>query len=126
MKSWSILIVDDEAELCEVMDQVLSSQGYKVARAADGLEASRAIAHEHFDMVITDLIMPEKDGIQLISEMRKKHPEVRIVAMSGGGHVPREQYLRIARGLGAHAVLEKPFTNQALLDLVSQTLSPAQ
>lgn len=118
----SILIVDDEAELCDVMHEVLTARGYAVERAADGVEASKAISHQTFDLVITDLIMPEKDGIQLMNEVRRKYPDVRVVAMSGGGHVAREQYLRIARGLGAHAVLEKPFSNQALVDLVEQVL----
>lgn len=122
MKAMSILIVDDEQELLDVMDQVLTARGFHVTRAANGVEATKAIARKHFDLVITDLIMPEKDGIQLMNEIRRKHPQVRIVAMSGGGHVPREQYLRIAKGLGAHAVLEKPFPNQHLVELVEQLL----
>jgi YesN/AraC family two-component response regulator len=68
--------------------------------------------------------MPEKDGMQMISEVRKNFPEVRIVAMSGGGHVPRDQYLKIAKGLGAHAVLEKPFSNQQLLATI-ESLAPS-
>jgi CheY-like chemotaxis protein len=123
MKSGAILIVDDERELREVMKQLLSDEGYTVMSAADGVEAGKLIAKQHFDLVITDLIMPEKDGIELMNEMRWKQPQIRILAMSGGGHVPREQYLRIARGLGAHAVLEKPFTNKTLIDLVAEVLA---
>lgn len=122
MKPRSILVVDDDAELCEVMKQVLEDHGDRVTCATDGMQASKAIAGADFDLVITDLIMPEKDGIQLMNEIRRKYPKMPVVAMSGGGHVPREQYLRIARGLGAHAVLEKPFVNQALIDAVEQTL----
>jgi FixJ family two-component response regulator len=62
--------------------------------------------------------------MQVISEVRKKFPEVRIIAMSGGGHVSRDQYLKIAKGLGAHAILEKPFPNQTLLDTI-ESLTPA-
>lgn len=123
MKSGAILIVDDERELREVMKQLLTDEGYTVIGAEDGAEAARLIAKTHFDLVITDLIMPEKDGIELMNEMRWKQPELRIVAMSGGGRVPREQYLRIARGLGARAVLEKPFTNKTLIDLVADVLA---
>lgn len=125
MKSGAILIVDDEPEFREMMTQVLTKEGYTVTCAADGVQAGKIISHKTFDLVITDLIMPEKDGIELMNEMRWKYPQLRIVAMSGGGHVPREQYLRIARGLGAHAVLEKPFSNAVLLDLVDQVIPKA-
>jgi YesN/AraC family two-component response regulator len=76
-------------------------------------------------VVLTDVIMPEKDGMQVISELRKKFPEVRIIAMSGGGHVSRDQYLKIAKGLGAHAVLEKPFPNQQLLTTIESLMPSA-
>jgi DNA-binding NtrC family response regulator len=103
---------------------VLTDAGHRVIGAGNGKEASRALLTGAFDVVVTDVIMPEKDGMQVISEVRKKFPQVRIIAMSGGGHVSRDQYLRIAKGLGAHAVLEKPFSNQTLLDTI-QALNPA-
>ncbi len=92
--------------------------GHRVSGAGNGKEASKALAAETFDIVLTDVIMPEKDGMQVISELRKKFPGIRIIAMSGGGHVSRDQYLKIAKGLGAHAVLEKPFANQLLLSTI--------
>ena len=61
-------------------------------------------------------------GMQVITELRRKHPQVRVIAMSGGGHVPREQYLKIAKGLGAHAVLEKPFDNDELNRAIESVL----
>lgn len=125
MKIASILIVDDEAELRDVMTRVLTLRGHQVTGAANGVEASRAVANNRFDVVITDLIMPERDGIQVINELRRKYPEIKIVAMSGGGHISRDQYLRIAKGLGAHALLEKPFLNQELIDAIDRVLSPA-
>jgi len=126
MKSCSILVIDDEPALREILSQVLTDAGHRVVGAGNGKEASKALTTGAFDVVLTDVIMPEKDGMQVISELRKKFPEVRIIAMSGGGHVPRDQYLKIAKGLGAHAVLEKPFANQKLLDTVeSLTLSAA-
>jgi CheY-like chemotaxis protein len=118
MKSCSILVVDDESELREIICQVLTTAGHRVTEAANGAEAITAFGAMDFDLVVTDVIMPEKDGMQVISELRKKKPGVRIVAMSGGGHVSREQYLKLARALGAHSVLEKPFNNQALLSAV--------
>jgi DNA-binding NtrC family response regulator len=126
MKSCSILVIDDETALREILSQVLTGAGHRVVGAGNGKEASKALTIGAFDVVLTDVIMPEKDGMQVISELRKKFPEVRIIAMSGGGHVSRDQYLKIAKGLGAHAVLEKPFANQKLLDTVaSLTLSAA-
>jgi DNA-binding NtrC family response regulator len=115
MKPCSILLIDDEPALRDILSRVLKEAGHLVTGAANGKEASKVLGGAAFDVVLTDVIMPEKDGMQMISEVRKNFPEVRIVAMSGGGHVPRDQYLKIAKGLGAHAVLEKPFSNQQLL-----------
>ena len=124
MNSCSILVVDDEPELRDLMTRVLTRGGHRVTCAENGIEASRAVAKEHFDVVITDVIMPERDGIQVINELRRTYPDVRIIAMSGGGHVSRDQYLKIAKGLGAHALLEKPFTNEDLLAAI-RALAPA-
>ncbi|MEO6004581.1 MAG: response regulator [Opitutus sp.] len=118
MKACSILVVDDEPALREILSRVLADAGHRVVGAGNGKEASKALSSGAFDIVLTDVIMPEKDGMQVISELRKKFPTVRIIAMSGGGHVSRDQYLKIAKGLGAHAVLEKPFANQQLLATV--------
>lgn len=125
MKPCSILVIDDESALREILSRVLSDAGHHVVGAADGKEASKALSSMDFDLVLTDVIMPEKDGMQVISELRKKFPAVRIIAMSGGGHVSRDQYLKIAKGLGAHAVLEKPFSNAQLLATVESLVPPA-
>jgi DNA-binding NtrC family response regulator len=126
MKSCSILVIDDEPALREILSRVLVDAGHRVTGAGNGMEASKALAAETFDVVLTDVIMPEKDGMQVISELRKKFPGTRIIAMSGGGHVSRDQYLKIAKGLGAHAVLEKPFANQQLLATIEGLVpSPA-
>ncbi len=119
MNSRSILVVDDEAELRDVVTRVLMDAGHRITTAEDGREAIARMEKETFDLVLTDVIMPEKDGMQVITEARRRLPQVKIVAMSGGGHIPRDQYLRIATGLGAHAVLEKPFTSRELIDTVS-------
>ena len=124
MKPCSVLVIDDESALREILSQVLTDAGHRVVGAEYGKDASKALAKAAFDVVLTDVIMPEKDGMQVISEVRKKFPEVRIIAMSGGGHVSRDQYLKIAKGLGAHAVLEKPFANQKLLDTIEE-LTPS-
>ena len=123
MKPCSILVIDDESSLREILCRVLADAGHRVTGAANGKEASKVLLTAAFDVVLTDVIMPEKDGMQVISEIRKRYPEVKIIAMSGGGHVPQDQYLRIAKGLGAHAVLEKPFPNQQLLSTIETMLA---
>jgi DNA-binding NtrC family response regulator len=115
MKACSILVVDDEPGLRDIITMVLRGEGHRVTVAENGLEASKALTNDVFDVVVTDVIMPERDGMQIIGEVRRRYPGMKIVAMSGGGHVSREQYLKIAKGLGAHAVLEKPFANTELL-----------
>jgi CheY-like chemotaxis protein len=122
MKSCSILVVDDEPELRDLISRVLVDAGHRVTCAENGEQASRLISGEMFDVVLTDVIMPEKDGMQVITELRRKYPSVRVVVMSGGGHVPRDQYLKIAKGLGAHAVLEKPFDNIELRRAIESVL----
>ena len=126
MKACSILVVDDEPALRDILSRVLTDAGHRVVGAGNGKEASKALSSGAFDIVLTDVIMPEKDGMQVISELRKKFPLVRIIAMSGGGHVSRDQYLKIAKGLGAHAVLEKPFANQQLLATVEAIIQAAE
>jgi len=85
----------------------------------DGKEAARVIDTQSFDLVITDLLMPERDGLEFIVEVRQKHPNVRIIAMSGGGHIARDSYLKIAKGFGAHVLLEKPFAPSKVLAAVA-------
>ena len=108
--SGSILVIDDNRQLRDLLGDTLSKKGYTVTRASDGAEAFAAIAQTKFDIVITDLLMPEKDGIEVIGELRRKQPSARIVAMSGGGRGSRAHYLEMATGLGAHAILGKPFS----------------
>ena len=103
-------MIDDNPELRALLGNALTKLGYQVTSASDGAEAFEAIARAKFDVVITDLLMPERDGIEVIGEIRRKQPEARIIAMSGGGRGSREHYLRTAAGLGAHAVLGKPFS----------------
>ena len=110
----SILVIDDNSQLREVLRDGLKKMGYMVTTAADGAEAFHAIARGKFDIVITDLLMPQKDGIEVIGELKRIQPAARIIAMSGGGRGSRDHYLQTARGLGAHAILGKPFSMSEL------------
>ncbi|MBC7369069.1 MAG: response regulator [Undibacterium sp.] len=120
MSSCAILVVDDEEELRDLIRHVLERAGYSVACAANGLEASLLIARCQFDVVVTDMLMPDRDGLELITEIKAKHPALKIVAMSGGGQIGSDQYLSMAKGFGAHVLLRKPFAYQALLAAVDR------
>ena len=102
---------------------MLEQAGYQVASAADGIAGAQCLAQKAFDLVLTDMLMPERDGLEFITDIRKKHPRTRIIAMSGGGHIPSEKYLKMAHGLGAHRMLGKPFTQEELLAAVATALA---
>ncbi len=117
-----ILVVDDEPAIRELMERILTDAGYEVDTAEDGRTASLSIGDRTVDLVLTDLLMPVRSGNDLIVELRKRRPDLPIVAMSGGGRLPREDCLRTARRLGAHAILDKPFTRTQLLATVGLLL----
>lgn len=123
MEPRKILVVDDDLDVRNVVAINLTKLGHLVSLAADGREAVLEIAKTDFDVVITDVLMPEKDGLELIQELRRKGPSPRIVAMSGGGKSPSISYLELARRLGAHALLNKPFSSSELASAVDTALS---
>jgi DNA-binding response OmpR family regulator len=115
-----ILAIDDEGYIRDLLFDGLSDKGYAVAVAADGREGLALMEGERFDIVITDLVMPECEGIETIAALRKGFPEVKIVAMSGAAF--GESYLEMARGLGADGVLAKPFTVGRVVDIIERVL----
>lgn len=120
MTPCSILVVDDEEELRDLIRILLTTAGHTVTCACNGKDARPALARGRFDVVLTDLLMPECDGLEFIGELTKKFPAVRIVAMSGGGHVTGDQYLMMAKSFGAHVLLRKPFGHEGLLAAIGQ------
>ena len=120
MKPLAILVVDDHPIMREVVCQILEDAGHFVREAAEGREALRKLSCARFDLVVTDIVMPEMDGIELIGELQRRYPDIRIIAMSGGSErFPMKDGLAIARRLGAGATLTKPFVADQLLDAVS-------
>ena len=113
-----ILLIDDDSLLLEVMRQTLSQAGYEVSTAADGKEASALYASRKPDIVITDVYMPNKDGLEALMELRENFPHIKLIAMSGG--VAKTNLLEVARVLGASCTLVKPFQPEELLQAVSQ------
>ncbi len=117
-----ILVVDDDHDICEVLEMGLTHAGHEVRIAADGASALRLARAEPFDLIITDIFMPGKEGIETIMEIRRDFPAVKVVAMSGGGRTGDLHYLRDAVALGAVRTLRKPFGRAELLDAVRAAL----
>jgi DNA-binding NtrC family response regulator len=124
-KPGRILVVDDDPSIRRTLELLLSRAGYQVTQARDGTEAVRLWREHGGDLVITDLHMPEKDGIQTIIELLSHSPTARIIAMSGGGQTKRLDLLGNASLLGAVLTIEKPFTITEMMTLVGRALQGA-
>lgn len=117
-----ILVVDDEAQIRTMLTQMLELEGYTVHTAENGEEGLALVGQHAFDLVITDMIMPVKDGLKFIMELIRDYPDLKILAISGGGAIKAERYLTMAGYLGDIATLEKPFKREVLLDLVRKQI----
>lgn len=115
-----ILIADDDAGVRSVLARHLGSAGYEVLEATDGRSCLDVLRRTPVDLVIVDIYMPDVDGIAVIAQARRDLAHVPILAMSGGGTVPRERTLEIAQRLGATRTLTKPFERDELLALVRE------
>lgn len=120
-----VLVVDDLSSLRSSLGKLLTSAGYEVILAAHGAEAARLWRERQPDLVILDMFMPEKDGIETIVELRAYSPGIPIIAMSGGGAYNQVDVLQAAGLLGAVATIEKPFAQQEMMDLVARALAGA-
>lgn len=123
--SATILVIEDDEAHRRVCRLALRGAGYQVLTAGDGAEGLRLLAEQAVDVVLTDILMPNVEGVETIVALRKQYPDVRIIAMSGGGTVSAEQCLDLSRTLGASAVLRKPFTVDELVQAVSGALNGA-
>jgi DNA-binding NtrC family response regulator len=119
-----ILVVDDEAQIRTMLTQMLEQEGYTVFTAENGEEGLAMVGRHAFDLVVTDMIMPVKDGLKFIMELIRDYPDLKILAISGGGAIKAERYLTMAGYLGDIATLEKPFKRDAFLDLVRKQMGP--
>ena len=115
----SVVIADDVVEIQQLLQHWLQDLGCIVTCVSTGTEAVRVLRTVHVDLVITDILMPDGDGLEVISALKRAQPSTRVIAISGGGsHLRAEDCLKLAKGLGAHGVLQKPFDRQQLLALV--------
>lgn len=120
-----ILVIDDEPQVRGLLERFLAKEGFEVVVAADGAAGLRALHATPVDLVITDIVMPEREGIGFIMEARKEFPALRIIAISGGGRMGPESYLTIARELGANRAFAKPLDLPEFLAAVRELLAPA-
>ena len=117
-----ILLVEDNNDLRSMLKSSLEKQGYLVIEAGDGKEALLKYKSTVVDLVITDLVMPEQDGIGLIMDLKKIKRDLRFIAISGGGKAGPANYLSIARTMGASAVFSKPFSVNEFIDKVREII----
>ncbi len=118
----TILVIDDDPDLLASARRALERAGYDVRTAANGSEALRHFAGDPTDLVVTDILMPDMDGIEFIMRLRATFPETPIIAMSGGGMLPKDTLLAASQVLGAVHTLSKPFAAEQLTACVAHAL----
>jgi DNA-binding response OmpR family regulator len=119
-----ILIIDDDEQVLRTMKWALEKHGHHVMEIQDGRGGLALYRNLPVDIVITDILMPYKDGLDIVVEIRSEFPDAKIVAMSGGGPgMPSEGCLHLATDLGANEVLTKPIEKKQLLELIDRLLS---
>jgi DNA-binding NtrC family response regulator len=118
-----VLVIDDDEQVRALLYEILDRAGFEVIEATNGAEGLKLYRNQPADLVITDLIMPEKEGVETILELRREFPEARVVAISGGGRNGGRDYLPIAAQLGARRTVAKPFSRQAILEAVRDALA---
>ncbi|MEJ2656238.1 MAG: response regulator [Desulfobacterales bacterium] len=117
-----ILIIDDEAMMRDLLVQILGREGHETVTASSGRDGIKIHQENPADLIITDIIMPDKEGIETIMELRRNFRDVKIIAMSGGGRIDSETYLHIAKTIGAIKTIAKPFYRKELLEKVQELL----
>jgi len=117
-----ILVIDDEPQIRSLLRQMLEREGHDVEDAADGKAGLQLFREHPADLVITDILMPEKEGLETIRELRRDFPDTPAIAISGGGTFDPDLCLNLASKLGASEVIQKPFLKRELLEAVRRTL----
>lgn len=117
-----ILVMDDDVQFRQFLRLRLVEAGYTVHDAGDGIKGMRLLRTKPIELVITDIIMPRKEGIETITELLHNHPYIKIIAISGGGRIDGEEYLRAAQSLGVDHSFTKPFKLEELLATIQELL----
>ena len=114
--------MDDDVTFRKMLRKILEREGYETIEAEDGKEGMRLFRAAPADLVITDILMPEQEGIETIQELKRDFAGVKIIAISGGGRLDPEEYLRAAEQFGAARTLSKPFDREELLGAIRELL----
>ena len=117
-----ILLVDDDRQIRDMLKLTLERSGHEVVEAENGFQAVEKYDPQAIDLVITDIVMPEKEGIETIMDLRNLNPVVRIIAISGGGRINPDDYLSWARRLGVNYTFTKPVKRDELLEAIDQLM----
>jgi len=120
-----VLIIDDDHQMRSLLREAFLLAGIEAETAADGSEAERIFQTRFFKVVVTDIVMPDKDGFEVIFELKQRHPSTKIIAISGGGRLNATDYLESARSFGAIATFQKPLNRKALIAKVQEILAEA-
>lgn len=118
-----ILIIDDDPSILTMLNRMLEKAGYEVDIASNGSEGLEKIESCPPDLLITDIVMPEKEGLELILYLRRKNPGLKIVAISGGGRFNYEGYLTSAKLLGADLTFQKPLVHKEFIQAISDLIN---
>ena len=117
-----ILIIDDESSILLLLRTILEKQRYEVVEALNGEEGMRLFCESQFDLVVIDMIMLVKDGLQTIMDVMKRTPDLPVIAISGGGVISKERYLSIASCLGNVRTIPKPFSCDLIVETVDELI----
>jgi DNA-binding response OmpR family regulator len=120
----AVLVIDDDPAVLDSLAALFQTHGISIATAPDGVAGLEVFRQISPAVVLTDIIMPEQDGIGVIMELRRERPGVKIIAMSGGGRIGKSDLLMIAKQLGANSVIQKPFDTSELVATVRRHLKP--
>jgi DNA-binding response OmpR family regulator len=118
-----ILVIDDDEQIRILLRQMMEWVGHEVIEAGNGREGMLKQRQKPANLVITDLIMPEQEGLETITSLKKEYPDIKIIAISGGGRIGPDAYLPAARELGADRVFCKPFDVRQLVNAVQELLN---
>lgn len=121
-----ILVIDDEPNILLMVKKMLERAGYEVDLASNGSEGLKLFQKIKPKLVITDIIMPEKEGLETIREMKRMNSDLKIIAMSGGGKISADNYLETAKIFGASRILEKPFSQKLMVSAIEELIGPAE
>jgi len=118
----SVLIIEDDSEIRGMLETMVRRAGFSVQTTKDGFEGVKSFRRNPSDVVITDIVMPEKEGLETILELREEYPGVKIIAISGGGRHDAKNYLQSAKDFGADYIFDKPFRPKEIIGAIKELL----